>query len=80
MSEQDTSLSEMLRRMQTNADNMSIMAREICRALEIDVPSLFDTLYDQDSSPHATSHIVSEVDRGSDHSQDSIEGDAPQVR
>jgi hypothetical protein len=52
--------------MQTSNDRMSIMARELCTALGIDIPLLYDSLYDQDSSPtsaYSTSDIVAEVDR-----------------
>ncbi|KAI9430893.1 hypothetical protein BJY52DRAFT_1232293 [Lactarius psammicola] len=47
----DGNLTEILQSIQRNADNMSLMAQELCRALGIDIDSLSDTLYDQDPSP-----------------------------
>ncbi len=55
--------------MQTSADNMSVMAEELCRALGIDVPSLFNLVQDDDSnlpSTHTMSPILSEDDMGGD--------------
>ncbi len=59
--------------MQTNMDSMSIMAQELCRALGIDVDSLFDTLSDQESSlpsANTASHMVLEMDRVGNCSHD----------
>ncbi|KAI9436378.1 hypothetical protein BJY52DRAFT_1197106 [Lactarius psammicola] len=47
----DDNLTEILQSIHRNADNMSLMAQELCRALGIDIDSLSDTLYDQDLSP-----------------------------
>ncbi|KAI9436412.1 hypothetical protein BJY52DRAFT_1230491 [Lactarius psammicola] len=47
----DDNLTEILQSIHRNADNMSLMAQELCRALGIDIDSLSDTLYDQDMSP-----------------------------
>ncbi len=48
---------------------MSVMAEELCRALGIDVPSLFNLVQDDDSnlpSTHTMSPILSEDDMGGD--------------
>ncbi|KAI9430789.1 hypothetical protein BJY52DRAFT_1199931 [Lactarius psammicola] len=47
----DGNLTEILQSIYRNADNMSLMAQELCRALGIDIDSLSNTLYDQDPSP-----------------------------
>ncbi|KAI9450363.1 hypothetical protein BJY52DRAFT_1191905 [Lactarius psammicola] len=47
----DDNLTEILQSIHRNADNMSLMAQELCQALGIDIDSLSDTLYDQDMSP-----------------------------
>jgi hypothetical protein len=55
---------------------MSIMARELCGALDIDISSLYDSLYDEVSGhtlAHDTSAIMSEVNRSDDSSQVSME-------
>lgn len=53
--------------MQQNADNMSFMAQELCRALGIDVTSLLDTLQAQEvgaAMSDTFSHTLSEMDMG----------------
>lgn len=66
--------------MQTDADSMSLMTREVCRALEIDIQSLYDISDHENSDPpsaHTASDIKMEVDVGGVHSQDAIEQDSP---
>ena len=38
-------------------DNMSVMAEELCRALGIDVPSLFNLVQDDDSNLPSTHYV-----------------------
>jgi hypothetical protein len=54
------------------SDNMSLMARELCIALDIDIPTMEGSLYEQDFSPtsaYGTSETVTEDDRDDGDSQ-----------
>ena len=67
MSEQGISLRELLRDMQQEADNMTAMLQDMCRALDIDETSLSDSIKDGESSiavSDTSSHTLSDMEIG----------------
>jgi hypothetical protein len=58
--EQDHCFVELLLEMQQSMDNMSVIARELCEALGVDVESLLDEMQDQadSTSSYDTSAMI----------------------
>ena len=64
---QDDSIGGILQSMQRSSDAMSIMAQDVCRALDIDIELLTDAMELQDvrfSGPCAMSDVSSDMDIG----------------